>query len=50
MHGEDEQVIPGHALTLQDDKPFRSLQLKVGGAIGKLQTFHGRSQKNAGFP
>ncbi len=25
-HGEDERVMPGHALAMQTDKPFRSLQ------------------------
>ncbi|CAM9258941.1 unnamed protein product [Ectocarpus sp. 13 AM-2016] len=25
-HGEDERVMPGHALAMQADKPFRSLQ------------------------
>ncbi|CAN0040638.1 unnamed protein product [Phaeothamnion confervicola] len=26
MHGEEEGVIPGHALAMQSGKPFRSLQ------------------------
>lgn len=33
-HGEDERVMPGHALAMQADKPFRSLQ-QVQGREGK---------------
>lgn len=29
MHGDEEQVIPGHALTLQKNKPFHNLQQQV---------------------
>lgn len=29
-HGEDERVMPGHALAMQADKPFRSLQQVKG--------------------
>lgn len=33
-HGEDERVMPGHALAMQTDKPFRSLQQVKGGGGG----------------
>ena len=39
-HGEDERVMPGHALAMQTDKPFRSLQqVRSTNQIGRVVCF-----------